>query len=65
MHCIASRFQGDGALVITLEGWAIVMVGVTVRFDHDSLQGPIEVNEMVLNQDIDLGHRKAGFATQS
>ena len=64
MDVIPGGSQGDGALVIVLEGWTVAVIRVAVSFDDDSVGRPKEIDEVVLHQNVDLGQWQAKLATK-
>ena len=56
---IAGGDQIDVRGVVALKGRAIAMEGVAVDFNDDALGGPEEIDKMVSDEDVDLGHRQS------
>jgi hypothetical protein len=64
MDFVARSHQSDGAFVVALEGGAVSVVHVAVRFNHNPLDRPEEIDEMRADEDIDLGKRDFRLPTQ-
>ena len=50
---------------ISLECLAPAVAAISVRFDHEMVSGPEEVDRVRANGGVDLGHRKAVPATET
>ena len=56
--------QVELAGAIILECLAPAVAAISVRFDHEMVSGPEEVDGVRANGGVDLGHRKAVSATE-
>lgn len=64
MNYIARRHQRDRGLMVALEGWAVPVIAIAIRFHDHPLAGPEEVNKTALYQHVHLGRRQASLATE-
>lgn len=64
MHGVAGSCESDGVLVIALERRPIVVEGIAVGLDDHFRLWPIEVDEVPIDQDVDLGKGQAGPLTE-
>jgi hypothetical protein len=60
---VARGSQSNGAFVVALEGGAVSVVHVAVRFNHNPLDRPEEIDKMRADEDVDLGKGDFRFPT--
>jgi hypothetical protein len=61
---ISGSREMDRALMVSLKCDAVRVVGVAIGFDDYSLGRPVEVDENILDQDIDLRERETELTAE-